>query len=73
LSDPNSVSVTALLGDGTGDGRAQQRSNKDNPELRHAHSFPPKFAVASTFALPDLRAATPTNTQYVICVTGVFP
>lgn len=27
----------------------------------------------STFALPDLRAAAPNNTQYLICVNGVFP
>jgi hypothetical protein len=27
----------------------------------------------STFALPDLRAAAPNNTQYLICAEGVFP
>jgi hypothetical protein len=27
----------------------------------------------STFALPDLRKAAPNNTQYLICVSGVFP
>jgi microcystin-dependent protein len=27
----------------------------------------------STFNLPDLRAAAPDNTQYLICVTGTFP
>jgi Phage Tail Collar Domain len=27
----------------------------------------------STFALPDLRSAAPNNTQYLICVAGVFP
>ena len=27
----------------------------------------------TTFALPDLRAAAPNNTQYLICVSGVFP
>jgi hypothetical protein len=27
----------------------------------------------STFALPDLRAAAPNNTQYLICVAGTFP
>jgi microcystin-dependent protein len=28
---------------------------------------------STTFALPDLRSAAPDNTQYLICVTGVFP
>jgi hypothetical protein len=27
----------------------------------------------TTFALPDLRAAAPNNTQYLVCVSGVFP
>jgi microcystin-dependent protein len=27
----------------------------------------------TTFALPDLRPAAPNNTQYLICVTGLFP
>jgi microcystin-dependent protein len=27
----------------------------------------------TTFALPDLRAATPNNAQYLVCVSGVFP
>jgi hypothetical protein len=27
----------------------------------------------SNFALPDLRKAAPNNTQYLICVSGVFP
>jgi Phage Tail Collar Domain/Collagen triple helix repeat (20 copies) len=27
----------------------------------------------TTFALPDLRKAAPNNTQYLICVTGIFP
>jgi hypothetical protein len=27
----------------------------------------------STFAVPDLRAAAPNNTAYLICVLGVFP
>jgi len=27
----------------------------------------------STFALPDLRAAAPNDTTYLICVLGVFP
>ncbi|HWG36243.1 MAG TPA: DNRLRE domain-containing protein [Terriglobales bacterium] len=27
----------------------------------------------TTFALPDLRSAAPNNTQYLICVAGVFP
>jgi microcystin-dependent protein len=27
----------------------------------------------TTFGLPDLRAAAPNNTQYLICVAGVFP
>jgi microcystin-dependent protein len=27
----------------------------------------------STFALPDLRSAAPNNTQYLICVAGIFP
>jgi hypothetical protein len=27
----------------------------------------------STFALPDLRKAAPNNTQYLICVSGIFP
>jgi microcystin-dependent protein len=27
----------------------------------------------SNFALPDLRSAAPNNTQYLICVNGVFP
>ena len=27
----------------------------------------------STFALPDLRAAAPNDTAYLICVLGVFP
>jgi microcystin-dependent protein len=27
----------------------------------------------TTFALPDLRSAAPNNTQYLICVFGVFP
>jgi microcystin-dependent protein len=26
-----------------------------------------------TFALPDLRKAAPNNTQYLVCVSGVFP
>ena len=27
----------------------------------------------STFALPNLQAAAPNNTQYLICVLGIFP
>jgi microcystin-dependent protein len=27
----------------------------------------------TTFALPDLRAAAPNNTQYLVCVSGAFP
>lgn len=27
----------------------------------------------TTFGLPDLRKAAPNNTQYLICVSGVFP
>jgi Phage Tail Collar Domain/Collagen triple helix repeat (20 copies) len=27
----------------------------------------------TTFALPDLRSAAPNNTQYLICINGVFP
>jgi microcystin-dependent protein len=27
----------------------------------------------SNFALPDLRSAAPNNTQYLICVQGIFP
>ncbi|MGH9395137.1 MAG: tail fiber protein [Terriglobales bacterium] len=27
----------------------------------------------NNFALPDLRSAAPNNTQYLICVAGVFP
>jgi hypothetical protein len=27
----------------------------------------------TTFALPDLRKAAPNNTQYLICVAGIFP
>lgn len=27
----------------------------------------------TTFALPDLRKAAPNNTQYLICVSGIFP
>ncbi len=27
----------------------------------------------TTFALPDLRSAAPNNTQYLICVEGIFP
>jgi hypothetical protein len=27
----------------------------------------------TTFALPDLRKAAPDDTQYLICVTGIFP
>ena len=27
----------------------------------------------SDFALPDLRAAAPNNTQYLICSSGIFP
>jgi microcystin-dependent protein len=27
----------------------------------------------TNFALPDLRSAAPNNTQYLICVVGVFP
>jgi len=27
----------------------------------------------TTFALPDLRSAAPNNTQYLLCVAGVFP
>ena len=27
----------------------------------------------TNFALPDLRSAAPNNTQYLICVTGIFP
>jgi len=27
----------------------------------------------STFALPNLQAAAPNNTQYLICVAGIFP
>jgi len=27
----------------------------------------------SNFALPDLRPAAPNNTQYLICVSGIFP
>jgi microcystin-dependent protein len=25
------------------------------------------------FALPDLRAAAPNNTQYIMCIEGIFP
>jgi microcystin-dependent protein len=28
---------------------------------------------STTFALPNLTAAAPNNTQYLICVTGTFP
>lgn len=27
----------------------------------------------TNFALPDLRSAAPNNTQYLICVSGIFP
>jgi microcystin-dependent protein len=27
----------------------------------------------TTFALPDLKAVTPNNMTYSICVTGLFP
>jgi microcystin-dependent protein len=27
----------------------------------------------NTFALPNLTAAAPNNTQYLICVSGVYP
>jgi microcystin-dependent protein len=27
----------------------------------------------TTFALPDLRAITPNNMTYSICITGIFP
>lgn len=27
----------------------------------------------SNYALPDLRSAAPNNTQYLICVAGIFP
>ncbi|MGC2619888.1 MAG: phage tail protein, partial [Acidobacteriaceae bacterium] len=27
----------------------------------------------TNFALPDLRSAAPNNTQYLICISGVFP
>jgi microcystin-dependent protein len=27
----------------------------------------------STFALPNLQAAAPNNTQYLICFAGIFP
>jgi microcystin-dependent protein len=27
----------------------------------------------TTFAVPNLQSAAPNNTQYLICVTGVFP
>ncbi len=27
----------------------------------------------TNFALPDLRAAAPNNTQYIMCIEGVFP
>lgn len=27
----------------------------------------------TNFALPDLRSAAPNNTQYLICVEGIFP
>jgi microcystin-dependent protein len=28
---------------------------------------------STNFALPDLRSAAPNNTQYLICIAGIFP